>query len=326
MNIKIKDIKNVLITGISGSGGSYLAEYLLKLNLKFKIHGMLRWHSTSSLKNLSNIKSKINLHECDMTDLSSVTRVMVRVKPQIIFHLASHANVRASFDNPISVFKNNTEVTLNLLESCRLLGLNPIIQLCSTSEVYGQVYKNEIPISEKNPIRPVSPYAVSKTAQDLLGYSYFKSFNMKIIRTRMFTYLNPKREDLFATSFAKQVALIEKGKQKYLMHGNLKSTRTIIDIDDAMRAYWLAAINCKYGEEYNIGGTKIIEVGEFLKKLIKLSNVKIKTKIDKNLLRPADVTLQIPDMKKFVQATGFKNKVSFDESLLKLLNYWRSAI
>ena len=149
---------------------------------------------------------------------------------------------------------------------------------------------------------------------------------MKIIRTRMFTYLNPKREDLFATSFAKQVALIEKGKQKYLMHGNLKSTRTIIDIDDAMRAYWLAALKCKYGEEYNIGGTRIIEVGEFLKKLIKLSNVEIKTKIDKNLLRPADVTLQIPNMKKFVKATGFKNKVSFDESLLKLLNHWRSAI
>lgn len=326
MNIKINEIKNILITGISGSGGSYLAEYLLKLNFNFKVHGMLRWHSTASLKNLSNIKSKISLHECDMSDLSSVTRVLAKVKPQIIFHLASHANVRASFDNPISVFKNNTEVTLNLLESCRLLRINPIIQLCSTSEVYGQVYKNEIPISEKNPIRPVSPYAVSKTAQDLLGYSYFKSFNMKIIRTRMFTYLNPKREDLFATSFAKQVALIEKGKQKYLMHGNLKSTRTIIDIDDAMRAYWLAALKCKYGEEYNIGGTKTIEVGEFLKKLIKLSNVEIKTKIDKNLLRPVDVTLQIPDMKKFVQATGFKNKVSFDESLLKLLNHWRTAI
>ncbi len=326
MNIQINNIKNILITGISGSGGSYLAEYLISLNLKFKIHGILRWHSTSTLNNIESFQSKISLHECDMTDLSSFIRTLKKIKPDIIFHLASHANVRASFDNPSAVFKNNTDITINLLEACRAIQINPIIQLCSTSEVYGQVYKKEIPIKETNPIRPVSPYAVSKTAQDLLCYAYFKSFNMKIIRTRMFTYLNPKREDLFATSFAKQIAKIEVGKQKYLKHGNLNSTRTIIDVNDAMRAYWLAVLKCKYGESYNIGGTKIITVGEFLEKLKSLSKVSIKTRIDKKLFRPADVTLQIPNIDKFAKVTGFKTKVSFENSLLNLLNYWRSKV
>lgn len=323
MNIKISNIKNILITGISGSGGSYLAEYIIKNFKKINVHGISRWHSTSSDKNIKDFRNKVVLHECDMLDFGSMIRTLRKSKPDIIFHLASNANVRSSFDNPIAILNNNVSITSNLLEGIRVLKIDPIIQICSTSEVYGQVFKNEIPIKETNPYRPVSPYAVSKTTQDLLSYAYFKSFNQKIIRTRMFAYLNPKRDDLFASSFAKQVALIEKGKLKKLKHGNLNSTRTLIDVEDAMRAYWLAAIHCNYGEDYNIGGNKIIKVGEFLKKLIRLSKTKIITEVDKKLLRPADVTLQIPDTKKFFKATKFKPKVSFNQSMRNLLEFWR---
>ena len=198
--------------------------------------------------------------------------------------------------------------------------------MCSTSEVYGQVAPANVPIKENAPLQPSSPYAVSKVAQDLLGLTYFRSYRMKIIRTRMFAYLNPRRSDLFATSFARQVAMIEAGLQRELVHGNLNSVRTLIDVRDAMEAYWQAAIYCKPGEVYNIGGDTSMSVGDFLQILKDNSRVRIKSRLDPALLRPADVTLQIPDTKKFKAMTGWKPKYSFKESMLFLLNYWRRRI
>ena len=318
----INKVSRVLITGISGSGGSYLAEFIAN-NKDCEIHGMSRWHSTSKNSNLTEISNKIKIHECDLGDFSSVIQTLRIVKPDIIFHLASYANVRASFDTPSTVLHNNIIGTSNLFEAVRFLKIDPIIQMCSTSEVYGQVSPKEVPIKETVPIRPASPYAVSKVAQDLLARTYYVSYDMKIVITRMFSYLNPRRDDLFASAFAKQVARIELGLQKTLYHGNLDSVRTIIDVRDGMRAYWEAALYCNYGEAYNIGGTTKIKVGEFLDRLISLSDSTIKTKTKKSLLRPADVTLQIPDTSKFKKATGFKTLYSFEESMEDLLGYWR---
>jgi len=207
----------------------------------------------------------------------------------------------------------------------RLSGLQPWIQLCSTSEVYGQVDPKNVPITEDAPMRPASPYAVSKVAQDLLGFSYFVSYKMRVIRTRMFAYINPRRADLFATSFARQVARIERGLQKELLHGNLDSVRTMIDVRDAMRAYWDAVLYCEPGEAYNIGGTTTITVGQFLKTLVGLAKVPIVTRQDPKLLRPADVTLQIPSVEKFLKATGWKAQYSFEESVADLLDHCRRA-
>ena len=169
----------------------------------------------------------------------------------------------------------------------------------------------------------MSPYAVSKAAQDLLGWSYYASYQMRIIRTRMFTYLNPRRSDLFASSFAKQVAWIERDLQKELSHGNLESVRTIIDVRDAMHAYWLTILHCRPGEAYNIGGNTVMKVGDFLDQLITLSKANIKIRCDPNLLRPSDVTLQIPCIEKFSNETGWKPQYSFEESMVNLLEYWR---
>jgi GDP-mannose 4,6-dehydratase len=318
-----RTFRRALITGISGSGGSYLAEYIVNHQPQVEVHGLSRWHSTTTSDNLAAIRNKITVHECDLVDLSSVLSVLQKVKPDAIFHIAAHANVRASFITPNAVLANNILGTSNLFEAIRLAQLDPVIQLCSTSEVYGQVDPKNVPITEDCPMRPASPYAVSKVAQDLLGYTYFVAYKMRVIRTRMFAYLNPRRTDLFATSFARQVALIERGRATELVHGNLDSVRTIIDVRDAMRAYWDALVYCEPGEAYNIGGTTTLTVREFLQRLTGMAKVKIPTRVDPNLLRPADVTLQIPAVDKFLKATGWKPQYTFDESIADLLEHWR---
>ena len=258
--------KRALITGISGSGGSYLAEYIIKNQKKTKVFGIYR----TKTKNLTNtIKKKSNLINCDLNNYKKVLQSIKKVRPDVIFHLASNADVKKSFDYPREIINNNNNCTLNLLEAIRKAKINPIIQICSTSEVYGMVSKEETPIKETNPFRPASPYAVSKAFQDLISQNYHKNYGLKIIITRMFTYLNPRRTNLFASHWANQVSKIERGQLKILKHGNLKSTRTIIDIEDAMRSYWVAATSGKIGEIYNIGGNKIIEISEFLKILKK---------------------------------------------------------
>lgn len=312
--------KKALITGVSGSGGSYLAEYIINNQKKTKVFGIYR----TKTKNLTKIiKKNSNLINCDLNNYKKVLHLIKIIKPDVIFHLASNADVKKSFDYPREIINNNNNCTLNLLEAIREAKINPIIQICSTSEVYGIVKKKETPIKETNSFRPASPYAVSKLFQDLISQNYHKNYGLKIIITRMFTYLNPRRTNLFASHWADQVSKIEKGRLKILKHGNLKSTRTIIDIEDAMRSYWVAATNGKIGEIYNIGGNKVIEISEFLKILKKKAKVKIHTKVDKNLLRKTDVTLQIPDVKKFKKQTKWKPIVKFEDSVNSLLNEFR---
>lgn len=325
MQPSTRTFQRVLITGVGGSGGSYLAEYIVDNHPEVEVHGLSRWHSTTQ-NNLHALSGKVRLHEVDLLDMSSVLTALRAVQPDAIFHLAAHANVRASFITPGSVLTNNILGTSNLFEAIRLLGQDPLIQLCSTSEVYGQVDPKDVPIREDAPMRPASPYAVSKVAQDLLGWTYFVSYRMRIIRTRMFSYLNPRRADLFATAFARQVARIERGLQKEVVHGNLDSVRTLIDVRDAMRAYWEALLYCQPGETYNIGGTTVMTVGEFLQRLIAQASCPIPTRQDPALLRPADVTLQIPSVDKFREATGWAPRYTFEDSLQHLLSHWRREV
>jgi len=322
-----KGAKKILITGINGSGASFLAEYIISRQPDYQVHGITRWHSTSaSNENLSKVTNKISVHECDLNDFGSILRVLKTVKPNYIFHIASHANVKTSFTYPLAVLQNNIMGTANLFEAIRAADISPRTQLCSTSEVYGQVDLKNVPIREDCPMNPMSPYAVSKTTQDLLGKMYFEAYGIPIIRTRMFTYLNPRRDDLFMTAFAMQVARIEAGLQKELLHGNLDSIRTFIDIRDAMEAYWMAIEKCAPGEAYNIGGKTSMSVGEFLEILKQNAVCPIPSRLNPDLLRPADVTLQIPDTSKFTAQTGWKPRYTFEESVDFLLKHCRKTV
>ena len=311
--------KKCLITGITGSGGSYLAEHILSKDNKIKIFGIYR---SLGKKNLLKDR-RIKLFKGDLCNFNKTQKTITKINPDLIFHLASTANVRKSFDLPKKTIENNSAITLNLLEIIRINNINPLIIICSTSEVYGKVSKKDIPIKETKNISPVNPYSASKAFQDLVSQAYFKSYGLKIIITRMFSYTNARRNDLFQTAFANQIANIERGKKKILIHGNLNSVRNIIDISDAMEAYWLTAKKGKIGAIYNIGGKKVISVGRYLKELKKLSSVRIKSKIDKKLLRPIDVTLQIADARKFIRDTNWSPKISFKESIKKLLEECR---
>lgn len=320
------DNKKVLISGINGSGASYLAEYIIDNHPDCQIHGITRWHSTSTSKNLSKITKKVVIHECDLNDFGSILNVLKIVRPDYIFHIASHANVKTSFIYPLAVLQNNIMGTANLFEAIRAAEIYPRIQLCSTSEVYGQVDQKNVPIREDCPMNPMSPYAVSKTTQDHLGNLYSKGYGMAIIRTRMFTYLNPRRDDLFMTSFAMQIARIEAGLQKELLHGNLDSIRSFIDVRDAMEAYWIAIEKCIPGEAYNIGGATSMTVGEFLEILKQNATCQIKSRLNPDLLRPADVTLQIPDTSKFTAQTSWQPRYTLKESIDFLLEYCRKTV
>lgn len=314
-------MKKALITGINGSGATYLAEHLQTIS-NIQIQGISRWHTDRKIK--SGVFSKIQMFECDLTDLGSIIRTLEVAQPDYIFHLASNANVKLSFTTPISVFNNNVNGTLNLLEALRILNQKPMIQFCGTSEVYGQVRPDEIPIKESQSIDPVNVYAISKLTQEKLVKSYFRSYDIPCVITRAFGYINPRRPDIFSSAFAKQIVDIENGKQDILYHGNLDSIRTLLDVRDIVEAYWIAAQKCEIGEAYNIGSTVPVRVGDFLEELKRQAKCKIVSVEDPNLLRPVDVTLQIPSVDKFYQKTNWTPKYNLEDSVKLLLDFYRN--
>lgn len=316
----------ILITGITGFVGSHLAEYILDLKGSHEVFGLCRWRSPRD--NLVNIYNKIVAVETDLTDLGGMVRVLSRIKPAIIFHLAAQSFVQTSFNSPVHTLWTNVIGTTNLLESVRILGIDPVIHICSSSEVYGQVTKKDVPIKESCPFRPASPYAVSKVGEDMVALQYWLSYGTKTIRTRMFTHTGPRRGDVFAmSSFAKQIAAAELGLSKKVVRvGNLGSVRTFCDVRDAVRAYWLLVRKCPPGEVYNIGGDKTLTIKEALKVMLSFSRLKFSIQQDPSLLRKSDVTLQIPDTSKFRKVTGWKPQIPLEKTLHDILEYWREEL
>lgn len=322
------EIKRILITGIMGSSGKFLCDHLRAHRPQVEIHG------TARRKGRKDGPTGVALHECDLLDTASIVRALRASRPDAIFHLA--ANPDKGFEIPSAILMNNAVGSVNLFEAVRLErgfhppekpDFDPLLVSVSSSEVYGDVRPEDVPITEECPLRPVSPYGIAKLAQDHFGRVYHKAHGLRIVTTRAFTYLNPHRQDLFATSFARQIAKIEVGKRDVLMHGNLDSVRTLMSAESVAEAYWLAATRCRFGEVYNIGGTATMTVGEVLLRLSGMSHkAPIRTVQGPDLLRPADVTHQVPCSDKFRKETGWQEKLDVDAALRGLLEHWRREV
>lgn len=316
--------KKALITGIAGFAGSHLAELLLEK--KFEVWGVVR--SRSKMDHIDHIKKNLKMVDADLLDSHSLYNAIARIKPEYIFHLAAQSFVPTSWVSPTVTLEVNVNGSANLFEAVRRANIDPVIQIACSSEEYGMVYEDEVPIKETNPLRPQSPYAVSKVAMDYLGYQYFCSYGTKIIRTRGFNHTGPRRGETFASSnFAKQIAMIEKGYNDPVIYvGNLEAYRDWTDVRDMVRAYLLAVKKCEPGEVYNICTGDSVKVGDMLDMLIKMAKVKVEIKEDPDRMRPSDVPVLTGDNTKFVKQTGWKPKIKFEQTMEDLLNYWRERV
>src|SRR5713226_6738044 len=320
--------------------GSHLAEYLLAEHPDIAVYGTFRWRSR--MENLEPLrraqkvdivegrysdgqglrdegkKRRLTLLYCELTDAGSVEHLVSAVQPNRIFHLAAQSFVQSSFDEPASTLFTNISAQLNLLESMRRHDALQIrMQIAGSSEQYGLVHENEVPMKETNPLRPLSPYAVSKVAQDKLAYQYFKSYGLHLVVTRGFNHTGPRRGLIFVTStLAKQIAEIEAGfHPPVIYHGDLTSKRDLSDVRDIVRAYWLALDKAEPGESYNVGSGRTHTIREMLDVLLAYSKVKIRTEEDPARLRPSDVPILWADPSKFRAATGWEPKIPFEQTL-----------
>ncbi len=302
-----------------------MADFLILNHKDLEVHGII--HNLKNVDNIQHIKNKINIHSGDLNDSKSLISILNNVEPTKIFHLAAQSNVMESFKNPTKTFQTNIFGTLNLLEAIRNTNIDPIIQISSSSEIYGKISKNQIPIKENTLFFPVNPYGVSKITVDRLGFQYFQTYGLKTIITRAFPHTGARRNSYFAeSSFAKQLIEIENGKDNKIVVGNLDITRTILDVRDMVEAYWMSTEKCTFGEAYNIGSEIPVTINQLLSKLIQICNTKVSITKDPKLFRPSNSSKHIPDTSKFKKQTNWKPKIPLQKTLEDLLNYWRKQL
>lgn len=315
----------VLITGITGFVGSHLAEFCLARG-DVEVFGTYRWRSRR--ENIAHIKD-IELVEMDLTDAASCHGALKRIRPDRIFHLAAQSYVPTSWVAPGQTMEANITGQLNLFEAMRALDMNGVpFHVCGSSEEYGLVLPEETPIKESNPLRPLSPYGVSKVGQDLLGWQYFRSYGIHAVRTRAFNHGGPRRGEVFIPSdFAKQIAEIEAGAREPKVEvGNLDAIRDFTDVRDIVRGYWLALDKGEPGEVYNVGSGNRPTIREILDHLLELSKLSIEVRPIPGKMRPSDVEILISDSSKFREQTGWEPQIPLETMLSDTLDYWREKV
>jgi GDP-4-dehydro-6-deoxy-D-mannose reductase len=322
----------VVITGIGGFVGSHLADFLLQSYPgKLTIHGICNSKNQTNLAHLAG-NPELILHHQNLEETAALTATLGEIDPAYIFHLAARSFPGASINTPVQTLNTNINITLSLFEAIRQAGLTGKVRLLNagSGDTYGFIEPEDLPIKETTPFRPGNPYAVSKIAQEMLGYQYFRSYKIRIYNTRAFNHLGPRLSDALAPgAFARQIAEAEAGIIKpVLLVGNLDSQRDFTDVRDIVRAYWLAlnSPECLPGEPYNLCSGQSRSIKEMLDKLLAHSACQLEIKPDVNRLRPSDIPIVRGDASKFQQATGWQPRISFDQSLLDLLNYWRERM
>jgi len=319
----------VLITGITGFTGVHLTEYLSSQDRgkdSINLYGIDIVGDASG--NAKATLEKAKVLTCDILDEEETEKRIKEIRPDRIFHLAGLTFDPDSDDSPKKFYITNVLGTINLLEAVRQLGVDSMIHIACSSAEYGVILENEVPITENNPFRPITPYGISKLAQDLIGYQYFKNYGLRIIRTRAFNITGLGEKKHFVCSdFAHQMALIEKGKQEPTIYvGNLEAKRDFVDIRDVVKGYWLALDRGIPGEVYNICSGKAYSISEILNRLLKMTKKNIAIRNDPKRMRPSDIPFQVGSFAKLHRQTGWKPIIPIEETLRDLLNYWREKI
>ena len=316
----------VLITGITGFAGSYLAEYILEKDLSISIVGLTR--KNSNMDNIAHIKNNLLLVECDIQNKIEITDLLAKIQPDYIFHLAAQSKVSISWDFPSLTLSDNILGELNIFETVKQNGLSSRILIAASGEEYGRSLDDQSSLDENQPFSPNSSYAVSKIGQDLLGFQYFANYGMHIIRTRAFNHSGPRRGDQFVeSSFAKQLAEISLHlKEPIVLVGNLSARRDFTDVRDVVRGYWLALEYGTPGEVYNICSGKTYSIKEILDKLINIAGVNVTIKDDAARLRPVDSPVIFGNSTKFFNKTGWKPEILLDKTLSDIYQYWKEQL
>lgn len=315
-------MKKALVTGAAGFVGSHLIEYLLtrSINVTAVVHPK---HSTA---NLDKIIDKITSVSADLTKKTEY-KSFLKEDFDYIFHLAAFSSPTESFKRPQETLKNNIFSQLYLLQALTKTKSKSKILIVGSSDEYGEVDKKGLSVDEKADLKPASPYAVSKVAQDMLGYQFFINYGLRVVRLRPFNHIGPRQSKQFVVpSFASQIASIEAEGKGGIKVGNLDTYRDFTDVRDIVRGYLLALEKGKIGEVYNIGSGRVYKIADILKRLISLSKVKINVIKDKSLVRKTDVQKIYCDYSKFKRDTGWEPKIPIAKTLFDTIEYERSKI
>jgi GDP-4-dehydro-6-deoxy-D-mannose reductase len=311
-----------LVSGMTGFIGSHLAEFLLKK--EFEVFGTV-WDKIE-LKNVERIKDKVRILECDIRDGARVKEIIEEVKPERIFHLAAQSFPTVSWDEPVRTLDTNVMGTAHIFEAVRKCDLDTIILVACSSAEYGFVSENEVPVKESHVLLPLHPYGVSKVAQDLLAYQYHQNFGIKTVRARIFNTTGPRKTNDVCSDFTSTIVSIEKGKAKQMNVGNLEPKRDITDVEDVVSALWLLCEKGEMGEVYNVCSSKAYRIKDILNMAIELAKAKIEVQVDPNKLRPTDEPIIMGDNTKIRETCGWIPKMSMEETLSRMLDYWREDL
>ena len=310
-----------LITGIGGFAGSHLADYLVQ-HTDCEVWGVVhrtRWR-------IAHLEGRIHMVTCDLRDMGATTRLVDEVRPDLVFHLAAYSRVSTSWEHPWETYETNLRIQLCLLEALVRTGQRPRVLIVSSNEAYGK--PERLPVNEHHPFRPVTPYGVSKAAQDLMGLQYHLAYGMPIMRVRPFNHIGPRQSLGFVCpDLASQVAKIEIGEQEPVIRvGNLSAKRDFTDVRDVVVAYWLVLTCGEPGDVYNVGCGEAHSIQDILDILIEASRVPIHVEVDPRLLRPTDVPEVRCDASKLRQHTGWEPRIPFEKSVLDVLEDWRQRV
>ena len=314
-----------LITGITGFAGSHLADHLLAQE-GWEVTGV--GLPRDSRRNVAHLGARITLHLLDMGDYEAVRQLLEGARPGNVYHLAAQAAVGRSWAKPAETLTNNVVAQANLLQGIVELGLHPRVLIVGSGDEYGLVRPEDLPVGEETPLRPLNPYAVSKIAQDYLGYQYYLSRGVDVVRVRPFNHIGPRQGPGFVVpDFSLQLAEIEMGRREPVLRvGNLSAVRDFTDVRDMVRAYYLALLKGQAGEVYNIGSSKGCAIQEILNRLESMCRVSVRVEPDEARLRPSDVPIMVCNSQRFRSETGWAPEYALERSLQGALDDWRDRV